>query len=274
VVKPSGSTADDQVMESTLRAPGDTLVAGTSTSVLLVEDDERISEPLIRVLRSEGFDVEHVDAGGAAIESVADARPDLVLLDLTLPDIDGLDVCRRLRANHPDLPIIMLTARAEEMDVIVGLNAGADDYVAKPFRLAELVARIRARLRVVEHTTVLAPTGRLTGAGIELDTDARRCFVTDDEHRREEVELTTKEFDLLELLMRQPGVTLKREQIMSAVWDENWWGSTRTLDTHTSTLRRKILDDTDPPSKIVTVRGVGFRFEPGAGSSSAAPSRS
>lgn len=256
-------------MESTLRAPGDATVAGTalagiSTAVLLVEDDERISEPLIRVLRSEGFEVHHVDAGLAAITFVDTGRPDLVLLDLTLPDIDGLDACRKIRAHHPDLPIIMLTARAEEMDVIVGLNAGADDYVAKPFRLAELVARIRARLRIVEHSTAAQPSRRLLGAGIELDTDARRCFVASDDDRRAEIELTTKEFDLLELLMRQPGVTLKREQIMSAVWDEHWWGSTRTLDTHTSTLRRKILDDTDPPSKIVTVRGVGFRFDPHA----------
>ena len=260
-------------MESTLRAPGDTAVASTSTAVLLVEDDERISEPLIRVLRSEGFEVQHVDAGLPAIESVLGIRPDLVLLDLTLPDIDGLDVCRKIRADHPDLPIIMLTARAEEMDVIVGLNAGADDYVAKPFRLAEPVARIRARLRVIEHSTTTVATARLAGAGVELDSDARRCFVTDSDGQRTEVELTTKEFDLLELLMRQPGVTLKREQIMSEVWDENWWGSTRTLDTHTSTLRRKILDDTDPPSKIVTVRGVGFRFDPTV-EPSTAPSRS
>lgn len=252
-------------MESTLRAPRDTAVAGTSTSVLLVEDDDRISEPLIRVLRSEGFDVAHVEAGLPAIDSVMGARPDLVLLDLTLPDIDGLDVCRRIRATHGDLPIIMLTARAEEMDVIVGLNAGADDYVAKPFRLAELVARIRARLRIVEHSMATDEAGHLAGAGIELDTDARRCFVTHGDGDRTEIELTTKEFDLLELLMRQPGVTLRREDIMSRVWDENWWGSTRTLDTHTSTLRRKILDDTDPPSKIVTVRGVGFRFEPKSG---------
>lgn len=251
-------------MESMLRGHGGTAVLGTRTAVLLVEDDERISEPLIRVLRSEGFEVQHVDAGVAAIGSVSDARPDLVLLDLTLPDIDGLDVCRKIRADHPDLPIIMLTARAEEMDVIVGLNAGADDYVAKPFRLAELVARIRARLRIVEHSAGAPPAGRLSGAGIELDTDARRCFVTESNGARNEVELTTKEFDLLELLMRQPGVTLKREHIMSEVWDENWWGSTRTLDTHTSTLRRKILDESDPPSKIVTVRGVGFRFDPSA----------
>ena len=258
-------------MESTLRASGDTAVLGTSTAVLLVEDDERISEPLIRVLRSEGFDVHHVNAGVPAIETVVESRPDLVLLDLTLPDIDGLDVCRKIRAEHADLPIIMLTARAEEMDVIVGLNAGADDYVAKPFRLAELVARIRARLRIVEHSMTAVAGGRLSGAGVELDTHARRCFVDVDDGIRTEVELTTKEFDLLELLMRQPGVTLKREDIMSRVWDENWWGSTRTLDTHTSTLRRKIHDHSDPSSKVVTVRGVGFRFDPNGGPAETPP---
>ena len=190
----------------------------------------------------------------------------MVLLDLTLPDIDGLDVCRRLRADHPDLPIIMLTARAEEMDVIVGLGAGADDYVAKPFRLAELVARIKARLRVAQCATATEPSGPLSGAGIELDPASRRCFVAADTDTVE-IELTSKEFDLLEFLMRRAGTTLKRDDIMSAVWDENWWGSTRTLDTHISTLRKKILDRTDPPSKIVTVRGVGFRFEPEASAS-------
>jgi DNA-binding response OmpR family regulator len=260
-LKPEPLGADDKTMESSLRASGGTATVSSTTAVLLVEDDDRISEPLVRVLRSEGFEVTHVAAGLAALASVGDHCPDLVLLDLTLPDIDGLDVCRKLRSDHPSLPIIMLTARAEEMDVIVGLNAGADDYVAKPFRLAELVARIRARLRLVEHSTA-STNGHLSGAGIELDTEARRCFVEGDDAKHNEVELTTKEFDLLELLMRQPGVTLKRELIMSQVWDENWWGSTRTLDTHTSTLRRKILDDSDPPSKIVTVRGVGFRFDP------------
>jgi DNA-binding response OmpR family regulator len=234
-------------------------------AVLLVEDDERISEPLIRVLRAEELDVTHVAAGQPALDAVAASKPDLVLLDLTLPDLDGLDVCRRLRVDHPGLPIIMLTARAEEMDVIVGLGAGADDYVAKPFRLAELVARIKARLRVAENTEAIPrPDGPLVGAGIELDTSSRRCHVTDPaDSPRVEIELTTKEFDLMELLMTRPGVTFKRDDIMAAVWDENWWGSTRTLDTHISTLRKKILDRTDPPSKIVTVRGVGFRFEPG-----------
>jgi len=231
------------------------------TSVLLVEDDERISEPLIRVLRAEALDVTHVDSGQPALDAVQANVPDLVLLDLTLPDIDGLDVCRRLRTDHPGLPIIMLTASAEEMDVIVGLGAGADDYVAKPFRLAELVARIKARLRVAEQTAQTpAADGSFSGAGIELQASSRRCFVTDDGIVAE-VELTSKEFDLLHLLMGQPGHTFKRDEIMSEVWDENWWGSTRTLDTHVSTLRKKILDRTDPPSKIVTVRGVGFRFD-------------
>ena len=233
------------------------------TSVLLVEDDVRISEPLIRVLRAEDFDVVHVAAGLPALEAIALSVPSLVLLDLTLPDIDGLDVCRKIRADYADLPIIMLTARSEEVDVIVGLNAGADDYVAKPFRLAELVARIRARLRIVDTNAgaaIKTPT-MLTGADLELDLEGRRCYRDADEGRVE-IELTTKEFDLLALLMAQPGVTLRRPDIMHAVWDEHWWGSTRTLDTHTSTLRRKIADNTDPPSKIVTVRGVGFRFEP------------
>ncbi|MEM8745329.1 MAG: response regulator transcription factor [Actinomycetota bacterium] len=234
------------------------------TRVLLVEDDARISEPLVRVLRSEGFEVEHVETGQTALDSIESDHPDLVLLDLTLPDIDGLDVCRRVRNDLPALPIIMLTARAEEMDVIVGLGAGADDYVAKPFRLAELIARIQARLRVVESGALPASAnGVLIGAGIELDVAAHRCRVLEDGgDEPAEVELTSKEFDLLALLMSQPGVAVRREDIMSSVWDENWWGSTRTLDTHVSTLRKKIADRTDPPSKIVTVRGVGFRFDP------------
>jgi DNA-binding response OmpR family regulator len=223
-------------------------------TLLLVEDDDRISEPLVRVLRAEGFDVDHVATGQGALDAVEEHRPDLVLLDLTLPDLDGLDVCRKVRAEHPDLQIVMLTARAEEIDVIVGLDAGADDYVAKPFRLAELTARLRARLRAIEATT--ASTAVLEGAGLRVDRDARRAF-----RDGREIELTSKEFDLLALLMSRPGVTFTREQIMTDVWDEHWWGSTRTLDTHVSTLRKKIGDDSDPPSIVVTVRGVGFRFE-------------
>lgn len=224
------------------------------TTILLVEDDERISEPLIRVLGTEGYDVVHAPTGHDGLEAVANRTPDLMLLDLTLPDIDGLDVCRKVREDRPELPIIMLTARAEEMDVIVGLGAGADDYVPKPFRLAELVARIKARLRVANAAHQMPR--ELAGGPLRVNTESRRAYLDG-----VELELTSKEFDLLALLMSKPDATFTREQIMASVWDENYWGSTRTLDTHVSTLRRKIGDDSDPPSLIVTVRGVGFRFE-------------
>ena len=224
------------------------------TTILLVEDDERISEPLLRVLGTEGFQTIHAATGAEGLDAVASGRPDLLQLDLTLPDIDGLDVCRKVREDQPELPIIMLTARAEEMDVIVGLGAGADDYVPKPFRLAELVARIRARLRVVEAAHQMPR--ELVGGPLRVNTESRRAYLNGDE-----LDLTSKEFDLLALLMSKPDVTFTREQIMATVWDENYWGTTRTLDTHISTLRRKIGDDTDPPRLIVTVRGVGFRFE-------------
>jgi DNA-binding response OmpR family regulator len=224
------------------------------TTILLVEDDERISEPLLRVLGAEGYQVVHAATGTAGLDAIAAAPPRLVLLDLTLPDIDGLDVCRKIREDRPDLPIIMLTARAEEMDVIIGLGAGADDYVPKPFRLAELVARIKARLRVADVTNQIPR--ELIGGPLRVNTESRRVY-----RDGEELELTSKEFDLLALLMSKPDATFTREQIMAAVWDENYWGSTRTLDTHISTLRRKIGDDTDPPSLVVTIRGVGFRFE-------------
>ncbi|MDJ0768190.1 MAG: response regulator transcription factor [Ilumatobacter sp.] len=224
------------------------------TTILLVEDDERISEPLLRVLVTEGFETVHAATGNDGLDAVTARRPDLMLLDLTLPDIDGLDVCRKVREDRPEMPIIMLTARAEEMDVIVGLGAGADDYVPKPFRLAELVARIRARLRIADAAHQIPR--ELSGGPLRVNTESRRAYLDGDE-----LELTSKEFDLLALLMSKPDATFTREQIMSTVWDENYWGSTRTLDTHVSTLRRKIGDDTDPPSLIVTVRGVGFRFE-------------
>lgn len=224
------------------------------TTILLVEDDERISEPLLRVLATEGYDVVHAPNGHDALDAVAARTPDLVLLDLTLPDIDGLDVCRKVREDRPELPIIMLTARAEEMDVIVGLGAGADDYVPKPFRLAELVARIKARLRVASAAHQIPR--ELVGGPLRVNTESRRAYLNGTE-----LELTSKEFDLLALLMSKPDATITREQIMATVWDENYWGTTRTLDTHISTLRRKIGDDTDPPSLIVTVRRVGFRFE-------------
>ncbi len=227
------------------------------SSLLLVEDDERISQPLVRMLQAEGFTVRHVELGEAALTAVHDDEPDLVLLDLSLPDLDGLDVCRRLRAVYPGIPIVMLTARNEEVDVVVGLDAGADDYITKPFRVAELTARIRTRLRA-RNVGVNGGHDPDVFGSLRIDRAARRAWVDSDE-----VALAPKEFDLLVLLASHEGETMRRETIMTEVWDENWWGSTRTLDTHVAALRRKLGDTSDTPERIITVRGIGFRYDAG-----------
>jgi DNA-binding response OmpR family regulator len=221
--------------------------------LLVVEDDAAIAAPLVRALRREGYEVDLVALGADAVERAGASTYDLVLLDLGLPDGDGVDVCRRLRAMHPQLPIVMVTARQEELEAVVGLDAGADDYVTKPFRLAELLARVRARLRA-------APEGErvLTAQDVRVDLGARRAWRGD-----EELDLTNKEFDLLALLVRKVGHVVTREQIMEDVWDEHWFGSTKTLDVHVSWLRRKLGDDPANPRYIMTVRGVGLRFERG-----------
>ena len=218
--------------------------------LLIVEDDPSISVPLERALARDGFSVEVAPTGTAALDAVAAGGIDLVLLDLTLPDIDGLDVCRRVRAEHVRLPIIMLTARADEVDLVVGFDAGADDYVTKPFSLAELTARVRARLRLSVATDVVEARG--------VRVDRASHVVT---HDGEELQLSPKEFELLALLVTEAGRVVPRTRIMSEVWDEHWYGPTRTLDVHVSGLRRKLGDDPDTPKFITTIRGVGFRFE-------------
>src|SRR5712664_1175869 len=195
---------------------------GCMTSVLLAEDDPSISEPLARALRREGYEV-GVSADGPGTFEVAKAGGiDLIVLDIGLPRMDGLEVCRRLRLAGQDTPVLILTARAEEVDTVIGLDAGADDYVTKPFRLAEFLARVRALLRrgSVETSVV---------QGVRVDSDARRAWIGDTE-----LELTTKEFDLLSVLVSDAGKVVTREQIMREVWDSKWWGSTKTLDMHIS----------------------------------------
>jgi DNA-binding response OmpR family regulator len=217
--------------------------------ILLAEDDEGIREPLTRALRREDYAVDAVSDGEEAAIRGVDEEYDLLVLDLGLPNVDGLEICRRVRAAHPRVPILILTAQTDELDVVEGLDAGADDYVPKPFRLAELLARVRALLR-------RAGPAELQARGVRLDPDGRRVFTGDDE-----VTLTPKEFDLLELLLANAGTVVRRERLMEQVWDENWFGSTKTLDVHMSALRRKLGDDGADPELITTVRGVGFRFE-------------
>jgi len=221
------------------------------TTILLVEDDPGIAAGLARALTNDGYVVTVTGTAREAIDVVeSDANgPDLVLLDLGLPDADGIEVCRYLLRVRPGLPVMAVTARAEEVDVVVGLDSGAVDYITKPFRLAELLARVRVQLRGAR------PAARLTISELEIDVPAHRVWLGGDE-----IELRPKEFDLLVRLAEEPGRVVTREELMADVWDEHWFGSTKTLDFHVAALRRKI-DEPDEPSRITTLRGVGYRYE-------------
>ncbi|MGI8664049.1 MAG: response regulator transcription factor [Acidimicrobiales bacterium] len=217
--------------------------------LLVVEDDPVIGEGLARALASEGYGVQWARSAHDALDLAAAAPPDLVLLDLGLPDLDGVELCRRLRTDHPAATIVMLTARVEEVDVVVGLDAGGDDYVTKPFRRAELLARVRAHLRRATVTEL----ERIDAGPLMIDIAARRA-----ELAGAELELTPKEFDLLALLAAEAGRVVTRERIMAEVWDEHWFGPTKTLDMHVSSLRKKLAAAGE---LITTLRGVGYRFE-------------
>jgi two-component system response regulator RegX3 len=227
-------------------------IDGVKPSVLLVEDESSISEPLAAHLAREGFSAEVAGSLEAARLAFERDEPDVVLLDVMLPDGDGRDFCREVRARS-DVPIVMLTARGEEVDRIVGLELGADDYVVKPFSAGELVARIRAIQR--RGRSPAARRSPITIGAITLDPSSRS--VTKD---GAPIELAAKEFDLLRFLMSRAGEVIGREEIMDEVWDPHWFGPTKTLDVHISWLRKKIEDDPSSPAYITTIRGVGFRF--------------
>ncbi|MEV6168178.1 response regulator transcription factor [Streptomyces sp. NPDC051954] len=230
--------------------------------VLLVEDDEPVAQSLRRGLIRYGFEVEWVATGGSAL--AYEGAYDVVLLDLGLPDTDGLDVCKALR-ERGSVPIIVISARSDETDRVVGLELGADDYVSKPFGVREVIARIRAVMRRVQPRTTASESGP-DRYGPRLTIDRRAVRVRLD---GEEVPLAPKEYDLLAFLTEEPGALMSREQIMEAVWDANWFGPTKTLDVHVAALRRKLAG----AIAIEAVRGVGFRLEIlGVGDGGSSPS--
>lgn len=224
--------------------------------LLLVEDDKTIGGVLESSLLRHGFTVRWECSGRGGLSAAATEDFDLVLLDLGLPDLDGIEVCRRLRARQPTAVLVILTARHEEMDVVVGLEAGADDYLTKPIRLAELLARVRAHLRRGPAST--AALGEIAVGGLRIDLPARRVFLDE-----REIPLRAKEFDLLARLAQSPGTAVTRDTLMTEVWDAHWYGSTKTLDVHIATLRRKLAEAAHPgrAPQISTLRGHGYRLD-------------
>jgi DNA-binding response OmpR family regulator len=223
--------------------------------VLLVDDEPMVREVLARYLEHDGYDVVTADDGVQALDRFGEHHPDLVLLDLMLPRIDGLEVFRRMRAIG-DVPVIMITARGQEVDRIVGLDLGADDYVAKPLSPREVVSRVRAVLRRAAPPDDDGPTVLVAG-DLEIDVErreARKSGVP--------VRLTRKEFDLLAHMAARPGVTLSRTQLLEDVWDFAWDGDSSTVTVHIRRLREKIEDRPSDPARLITVWGVGYRFEP------------
>jgi len=250
----------------------------SQTKVLLAEDDESFVDALVIGLAREGFDVTVARDGNEALRLFASEEPDLVLLDLMLPRLSGIDVCRSIRAQST-VPIIMVTAKGTEIDTVVGLEVGADDYVAKPYRLRELVARMRAVLRRTPGSGADASAGsdpsdgaaggserrandRRTGTavleagGIQIDPDRHLVFI-----RGQEVHLRRKEFELLSLLMENAGRLLTRDVLIDRVWGSDYFGDTKTLDVHIKRLRSHVEEDPSSPKLITTIRGVGYRFD-------------
>jgi DNA-binding response OmpR family regulator len=222
--------------------------------ILLVDDEPLITDSLTYSLQREGFEVKAVQDGNSALQAAAEVKPDLIVLDLMLPDISGLEVCRRLRASTTT-PVIMLTARGEEIDRVLGLEVGADDYLAKPFSFRELLARVRANLRRVELDRQMSQMQPVSLRALSLDPVARRVF-----RGEQELQLSAREFDLLAVLMKNAGRAMSREELLSLVWGEEWIGDPRTLDVHVRWLRMKVEEDPASPTYIQTVRGYGYRF--------------
>ena len=229
-----------------------------SSTVLVVEDEDSFVEALTVGLKREGFRVQVARDGAEALDVFDAVKPDLVLLDVMLPKVSGIDVCRELR-RRSQVPIIMVTAKGGEIDTVVGLEVGADDYVTKPYRLRELVARMRAVLRrraAETSTTALADGEALTVGDVALDPERHEVVI-----RGATVQLPLKEFELLEILLANAGRVLPRETLIDRVWGTDYVGDTKTLDVHVKRLRAKVEPDPSTPTRIVTIRGLGYKYE-------------
>lgn len=230
-------------------------VVSNPTTILIIDDDELITGPIAQALGSAGYGVRVEHDGESGLAAARGEPPDLVILDVLMPGLDGWAVCRALRTESA-VPILMLTALGDEVDRILGLELGADDYLSKPFSSRELLARVRALLRRVELDQTALPTSTsLTIGALTLDLDARRVY-----KGAVELEMRYKEFELLSLLMSRAGEVITRSELFDAVWGTDWLGDTRTLDVHIRWLREKIEDDPSDPQYVQTVRGVGYRF--------------
>jgi len=225
------------------------------TRVLLVEDEPDLADPLAYLLRREGYEVEIADDGPAAIAAFHERGADIVLLDLMLPGLPGTEVARQVRGTS-QVPIIMLTAKDSEVDIVVGLELGADDYVTKPYSARELLARMRAVLRRFAQPEVDLDERVLSGGRVTLDIDRHTVEVDGNE-----IKMPLKEFELLEVLMRNAGRVLTRGQLIDRVWGSDYFGDTKTLDVHIKRIRSRIEETPGEPNMLVTVRGLGYRFE-------------
>ena len=229
------------------------------TRVLVIDDEPSFTEALSLSLKREGFEVDTADDGVSALSAIARKLPDLVLLDVMLPGMSGVDVCREIRKTST-VPIIMVTARGEEIDAVVALEVGADDYVTKPYRLRELVARMRAVLRRSSNEFVSEPPAskyqKLVEGDVELDLERHELRV-----REELVTLALKELELLTFLIENAGRVVTRDSLMENVWGYDYFGDTKTIDVHVKRLRTKIESNPAEPTKITTIRGLGYRYE-------------
>lgn len=224
-------------------------------TILLVEDEAAIAAFVQTALEREGFAVEVVEDGRQALARVNQALPDLIILDLMLPGVNGLEVCRAVRRMPTYVPIIMLTARDEDVDKVVGLELGADDYITKPFNTRELIARVRAVLRLAYSRATMEELDRLRIGRLEIDLTGRTVAVGG-----QPVDLTPKEFDLLVLLASHPGRVFGRETLLEKVWGYDYLGDSRTVDVHVQRLRRKLEEDPHHPRYLLTVRSIGYKF--------------